>query len=354
MRLTFSALLLVLPLLLGAAESDSSSSSGSRSADRKAYLPTGYYAGVNLAGAEFGKSGTRLGTDYIYPKKSEFAYFHSKGMRVIRLPFKWHRIQPEVGGELDPANLKELDRCVGHATMAILLDVHNYGGRRVDGKGHQIGLSDKLTMEDFNDLWVRLANRYKDNPLVWFGLMNEPHKHKADLIAQIMQSAVLAIRKTGARNLITVSGTAWSGAHSWIKSGNAKAFEKFTDPANNFVFEVHQYLDKWSSGTEAKATPDAGSKRLVVFTAWAKAHGYKAFLGEFGWDQNPENTQAQKEGKDLLIYMDQHRDVWMGYSYWAAGPWWPRDYIYSLQPTGLKEGNPVDQPQMAILSQHLR
>jgi len=318
------------------------------------YNPAGYFPGVNLSVAEFGK-GSKLGTNYTYPNDTEFAYFQAKGFKIVRIPFKWERVQPQVLGPLDPANLKELDRCVSQANqrgLVVLLDVHNYGGRNVDGKNFFIGIDPELTSDMFNDFWVKLGSHYKDNPLVWIGLMNEPHKQTAPLTAQIMQSAVNALRGAGLKNRILVPGTSWTGAHAWIKSGNGAAYANFTDPGNNFAFEVHQYLDKDSSGTHVEAVPGIGQKCLVDFTAWAKQYHFKAFLGEFGWDGNPANTQANTEGDALLSSMDQNKDVWIGYTYWAAGPWWNK-YMYSVEPDGLKQGAPVDKNQLPVLIRHL-
>src|SRR5690606_5282286 len=53
--------------------------------------------GVNIAGAEF--NAKRLPgvifKDYTYPKDSELAYIAAQGANVIRLPFRWERLQPE-------------------------------------------------------------------------------------------------------------------------------------------------------------------------------------------------------------------------------------------------------------------
>jgi endoglucanase len=197
---------------------------------------------------------------------------------------------------------------------------------------------------------VRLAKHFHDRPLVWFGLMNEPNKHTAQLNAQLMQSAVNAIRATGAKNFITVPGTSWTGAHSWISSGNAAAYENFSDPGSNFAFEVHQYLDKDNSGSHAEATSGAGAKRIAAFAAWAKTRHVRGLLGETGWSKD---DASQAEGEAELAAMDQDRDVWLGFTYWAAGPWWG-SYMYSLEPEFPKIGDPVDKPQMAVVAKHLR
>lgn len=314
-----------------------------------------FFPGVNLASAEFGE-GSKLGTNFVYPSRQEFAYYQSKGLKLVRIPFLWERVQPRLRGELDAANSAELDRCVSQANalgLVVLLDPHNYGGRRVDGKPLYIGIDRGLISDDFNDFWVKLARRYRDRPLVWFGLMNEPNKHSARQNAEIMQSAVNSIRAAGAKNRILVPGTSWTGAHSWITSGNARALEHFRDPASNFAFEVHQYLDSDHSGRHREVIAHAGSTRLVAFTKWAQAHHFRAFLGEVGWDRDPHNTQAQQEADALLTSMDQNRDVWLGYAYWAGGPWWG-DYMYSIEPTGLGNGAPIDKPQMKILTKHLQ
>jgi len=294
-------------------------------------------------------------TNFTYPSDSELNYFHGKGLKLIRLPFQWDRIQPQVLGDLDQQNITAIDHVVSTASnlgLVVLLDVHNYGGRKVNGKGALVGVAPELPNSAFNDLWVKLATHYKDNPQVWFGLMNEPNAQKAQVNAETMQSAVNAIRAAGARNRILVPGTSWTGAHSWIGSGNAAAFENFKDPGDNFAFEVHQYLDGDSSGTHPQAVPGIGAKCLVPFTTWAKQHHVKAVLGEFGWDGKAANKQANIEGDAMLGYMDQNKDVWAGYTYWSAGPWWG-PYMYSVEPTALSSGSPVDKNQMSVLIKHL-
>src|ERR1700737_7914 len=58
--------------------------------------------GVNLSGAEWGNRypGT-FGTDYTYPTASELDYYKSKGLTLIRLPFLWERMQPNLNSPLD-------------------------------------------------------------------------------------------------------------------------------------------------------------------------------------------------------------------------------------------------------------
>ena len=71
--------------------------------------PSGALLEVNLIGADFGAAGQNVyGKDYTYPTASELDYFKAQGLDLIRLPFKWERMQPTLGGALDPTELGRL------------------------------------------------------------------------------------------------------------------------------------------------------------------------------------------------------------------------------------------------------
>jgi endoglucanase len=44
--------------------------------------------------------------------------------------------------------------------------------------------------------------------------------------------------------------------------------------------------------------------------------------------------------------------VWMGWAWWAAGPWWG-EYMFSLEPTNLGKPDQADRPAMDLLERHL-
>jgi hypothetical protein len=87
-----------------------------------------------------------------------------------------------------------------------------------------------------------------------------------------------------------------------------------------------------------------GSERMQGFTQWLRAHGRKGFLGEFAGDGSSVCLSALD---NLLKHLEANADVYLGWTYWAGGPWWG-SYSYSLEPT-----NGVDRPQMTLLRQHL-
>ncbi|WP_162501488.1 glycoside hydrolase family 5 protein, partial [Methylobacterium crusticola] len=308
--------------------------------------------GINLAGAEFSGDKTHgvVGTDYAYPTHAEVDYSVSKGLNVIRLPFLWERLQPTQGGALSKTELSYIDDIVGYATskgLKVVLDPHNYGS----GYGNIIG-SAGTPNSSFADFWGKLAGHFAGNSNVIFGLMNEPYKQDATQWLGSANAAIQAIRGAGATSQeILVPGAYWDGAHSWVNTDNDTVIGNgVVDPAHNFAFEVHQYLDSDSSGTHGDVVSTTiGVERLTAITQWAESTDSKLFLGEFGVSQDATSLKAMD---NMLSYMSKHADVWQGGTYWAGGPWWG-DYMYSIEPTGLGTSHVTDKPQMGILEQYI-
>lgn len=319
-----------------------------------------FLTGVNLAGAEFGpppRPGgppAKHGVDYVYPSEAYVegykspSYFLAKGMNTFRIAFLWERIQPKLMQGLDHAELARLARTVN--TLArrgawVILDLHNYA--RYEGK--TIGSQD-VTLEAFADVWKRLAATFKHNPKVLFGIMNEPYEMPTETWVDAANAALVAIRATRARNIVLVPGNGYTSAGLWASdvygTPNAMALDKIHDPLQRIVFEAHLYLDHDGSGTNGEC-PSAtlGVERLQPFTDWLKARKQLGFIGEFGAGTSDVCLEALSS---LATTMLDNRDVLLGWTYWAAGPWWPVDYFSRIEP-----GEKSDAPQMRALLPHL-
>jgi len=55
---------------------------------------------------------------------------------------------------------------------------------------------------------------------------------------------------------------------------------------------------------------------------------------------------------NMLNYVDANADVWLGWSWWAAGPWWG-NYMFTLEPTNLGQPSQADRAALAVLQQHV-
>lgn len=202
--------------------------------------------GVNLSGAEYGDRNSVYGTNYTYPSEKTVSYFAKKGFDTIRLTFLWDRLQPQLNNPLDPIELQRLKDAVGQLQargFKVILDPHNFG--YYDGKRMA---TDDVPNFAFADFWTRTAAEFANVDGVFFGLMNEPHDIPSDLWLDAANGAIAGIRGVGAKNLVLVPGTNWSGASSWFNDfpggSNATTMLKVNDPDNNFVYEFHQYMDE--------------------------------------------------------------------------------------------------------------
>lgn len=301
--------------------------------------------GINLAGAEFGSVGQAYGEGYIYPSEKTIGYFRDKGFNGVRLPFLWERLQPKLYEKFDNNEVKRLRatvRAITSAGMQVIIDPHNYGRYHDDLIG-----SNAVPQSAFADFWRRLAAMFAGQDNIIFGLMNEPYDISAEDWLSAANGAISAIRQTGAGNLVLVPGTSWTGAHSWsggdYGTPNAEVMSKVADPAGNYAYELHQYLDVDFSGKNEECSRAADAVKAVeTIGDWLAGQGRKGFLGEFAV---PALVQCQSALSDMVAAVENRPDVWMGWSYWAAGDWWQASEPLNIQPTS--EG---DRLQMQTLS----
>ena len=138
-----------------------------------------WLTGVNFAGAEFGKQiPGEINKDYHYPKQRDIDYVLGRGANTVRLPFRWERLQLNLAWELEPRELALLDGTVAYVTgrgAHVVLDPHNYARYLSNDIG-----SKEVPVSAFASFWAELAAHFKDNERVIFGLMNEPHRIRAD------------------------------------------------------------------------------------------------------------------------------------------------------------------------------
>eukprot|EP00833_Pecoramyces_ruminatium_P006541 jgi/Orpsp1_1/1180573/evm.model.c7180000073956.1 len=309
------------------------------------------YVGVNESCGEFGE-GSLPGTynkHYIYPDINAIEATIEQGMNVFRMGFRWERFQHELFGELTEFDITEYKKVVDATTAkgaTVILDPHNYA-RYHDGI---IG-SEEVPIEAFTDFWTKVAEVFKDNEKVWFGLNNEPHDMETDDWFKAARAAVDAIRATGAKNTILVPGNGWTGAWSWGKDAwygeaNAEvALRYFSSEDENILFEVHQYFDSDFSGSHDTCVQRPCQNLLKEFVEWLKTNNLKGWLGEIGGAVNDDCKECVEE---LFGYLQENRDVVKGVQWWAAGPWWGH-YMYSIEPNAEK----VFPEQMAWLKPYL-
>lgn len=93
--------------------------------------------------------------------------------------------------------------------------------------------------------WAHVAQEFKSNSRVIFDTDNEFHDEPGQLVADLNQAAIDAIRATGATSqYIAVEGNAYTGAWTWTTAQgtdgltNAETMVDLQDPNNKILYEV--------------------------------------------------------------------------------------------------------------------
>ena len=298
--------------------------------------------GVNLIGADFGIDSQNVyNKDYIYPTASELDYFKAQGMTLVRLPFNWERMQPTLGGPLDPTELGRLETFMNEAQargIQVVVDLQNYG--RYDGQ--TIG-SAAVPISAFQDFWTKLAGALSGYSNIYgYDIMNEPHDMGDPTIwPAAAQAAVNGIRTVDTTHAVIVEGDDWSSANSWLQYNSNL---HINDPANNIIYSAHAYFDPNHSGTytltydQQGANPNIGAQVLAPFESWLVSNNAKGYIGEFGAPGNDPNWLTVLDNFEKTLQQDG-----IDSTYWAAGPW-EGTYPLSVEPV-----NGEDKAQIADL-----
>lgn len=229
--------------------------------------------GVNMTGPEMGAAAVEatstfsnvnfgwLDHTYHYDAPASYTYLADRGVRAVRMPFRWERVQRTPFGPLDTDEMSRLQaavRAAHDAGLKVILDLHNFAGYYLADQATGLGVrraigSPELPINAFTDVWAKLANYFAGDDAVYaFDLMNEPvgmqargRVSAARVWEQASQQAVNVIRATGDTREIMVAGYQWSSMVAW-STNHPTSWIK--DPANNFRFEAHQYFDAAHSG----------------------------------------------------------------------------------------------------------
>ncbi|TFK39121.1 endoglucanase [Crucibulum laeve] len=300
-----------------------------------------FLGGVNMAGYDFSVAtdGSFNGTG-VDPPVAQFSHFASQGVNIFRIPFAWQLMTRTVGGTIDSTFFARYDKTVQTALNSgsspyVILDLHNYA--RWNG---QIISQGGPTDAQYASLWSQVAAKYKSNPKIIFGIMNEPHDVPSiPTWGTSVQAAVNAIRAAGATSqYILIPGSSWSSAQA-LPTEAGPTLLKVTDPAggtNKLIFDVHKYLDSDNSGTHPDCTTDNVSV-MTTLVNWLKSNGNRqALLSETGGGNTASCITALGA---QLAYIKANSNSITGFTIWSAGSF---DTTYTLTVTPNPDGS--DQP----------
>jgi aryl-phospho-beta-D-glucosidase BglC (GH1 family) len=192
--------------------------------------------------------------DVIIPAQDEalMKYCKSRCLNTVRLAFYVLRFNSRVDRPIDiDAHIRDfIDPVVEAArrnNMYVILDDHEYLSSAVDeaaARGKQSTKSwDEATVQRWVDGWVKVAERYRDDPYVLgYELINEPHDLAPEDAREKITRCLKAIRKVDQRHIVLMGNNNWSHARAMEKTWGSTA-STVDAPFNNVVFTFHDYPD---------------------------------------------------------------------------------------------------------------
>ena len=118
--------------------------------------------GINLCGGELNEQQMPgiYNEHYAYPTKEEVDYFAGKGFKTVTIPFRWERIQKNIGGDLDYQEIGEIKKVVGWCAdkaLQVIMSMHNLGRYKKNGIEYIVG-SFAVSRNDFAEVWRRIVS----------------------------------------------------------------------------------------------------------------------------------------------------------------------------------------------------
>lgn len=357
-----------------------------------------------------------VGTNYVATDTRTIDYYKTSGATHIRMMFSWEWLQPTLLASIPGTGVfltywNNFVSTVNYATgkgMTVFIEhfgnASNFwpdtsenttpswkGVGSANGASYtnQIGGA-SVTNAHFSDLWSQLATFFKGNPLVIFGMCNEPHDISTMQWFGTAQAVITAIRATGATNWIFVPGNGYA-TWDWNNSGvdnagtprsNQYGFENaggvgvpINDPLHKTAVQIHAYLDDAGgsslainpvgAGTQANALVDRVSPAVNwarTYNAAHPGHNVKVYLGEIGFYAITTNAglggnytlaQAQTMWANFLTYLNANADILIGFSWWGSSEigWWgdPSTTHFAVTPTTVGTPYTGDTVNMTLL-----
>ncbi len=340
------------------------------------------YLGVNLASASGGNNPGTFGHDYMYPRFEDLYYFKAKGVRLLRIPFRAARVQHEIGGELDydaeKSDIKALADVVREAErlgMWVLLDMHDYCERSIDGVLYEYGVAGRrvwnsstnswdtweatdapvVTTEHFADLWKKIATEFKDYTNIWgYDLTNEPKGIDIDILFNNYQAAINAIREVDTKASVVIEGKNYASSSAWESVSDK--LKDLADPQGKIVYEAHAYFDRSSSGTypgtydQEINNTEIYRDRIDPFVNWCEKNGKKGMLGEFGVPYTGHSHGDARYDELIDKVFSYLKEKQLTATYWCGGAMYD-SYMLTVQPA---KDYATEKSTMKVMEKYIR
>ncbi len=242
----------------------------------------GYFQVLDIFTERFGEQGCKELIDVWednYITEEDFDNIKALGCNSVRLPFTWRTLQNSDYSYKEDAFARldwAIEECAKRQ-LYIVLDLHGAHGSQ-NGRHHSGQLVGELyscpeNMERTEELWVRIANRYKDNPWVAaYDLLNEPEGQPGESLGKAQKDYYKrlynAIRTVDAKHIITIEAV-WEP--TVMPNPQKEGYE-------NVVYQYHFY--GWDN-TNNYEYQKAFTNSKVLLLKLSYGAGVPCYVGEF-------------------------------------------------------------------------
>ncbi len=278
--------------------------------DGKEYIPVG----ANVAGPRYS-----WGNRSLLPQSEIEMYTEIWNLNCMRLNWYMVRSTNQSGNPLySNDSLHDVVNAYTPLGVVVMIEAHDFTG----------GLFESATNSDKAALkarFVEFAQDYKDNPYVWFNVINEPGGSNSSSYYQKWvdwhRELISAIRATGNNNVIVVDGMWWGqdAGHTYgdgnISDSHSAILSRGLDILQgneNIVFAFHAYA-QWQGSVS----------RVENYIDRVHAKNMALLCGEAGGGQEGSGSYGDKSsyrnGSNNAWVACKNKDVGMLVWHWQPG-----------------------------------
>jgi Endoglucanase len=242
-------------------------------------------------------------------KKEYFDQIFSCGGNVIRIPVhpnEWAEDEDYLWRYLDPLVTWAIEK-----KKYVIIDLHFIGNIETGDGTEMVDVG--MKPYDFSvEFWKRVASYFKNVPNIIFEIYNEPALISGETWKKYANSLVATVRKTGANQLILVSGIDYSYDLSCWEN------EPLKD--SNIAYTAHVFPNR--IGWEQKLESIAATLPIIV-TEW----GYAAENGLV--KQTYLVGNRENYGEPFLQFMGKYNIGWT--ACWYDDSWEPPMFLKGMK-----------------------
>ena len=268
-------------------------------------------------------------------QESDVRQVKAWGFNCVRLPFNYRLLHGQ--------GIRYLDEAVGWANthgVYLILDLHAApGAQNTDWHSDSPGKAELWTKKSNRhrtyEIWERLADRYKNEPMVaGYDLLNEPVLENTDLLNEYFRETIKAVRRSDKNHILFIEGNRWAqdiGILDNFREDNLVYSVHFYEPLE-FTFNFVPHLAYPLKSGRGLWDKDTMRRRMEAYDNFARARNRPVHVGEFGVNDRGGKYNEHLYVKNLVGVFREFGFHWNYWTYKAVKHYTFPDGIYSYYP----------------------